>query len=382
MVLSINDQQLKRLKTFESANDYVGGWRYLASIGDRYADNAYAAVVEGSAYSEGRLFTLLVRHHWKNTAETAAYEQKFAQVALQHFENYVRIVDRERGKLPTSEQIERSYRDAVENAGLAAYTAFDGVFTQSIGSLTGKNVDWADFLRIEAARQVESHVFDDLDSTRSWKLVASALSTASLEHQGEIRIESSRVNTEALSAVIELISETVGNVRLQLNDLSLPAGAFTEPPFSPQVLHPVVAPTTAPQTPVPAPLAQVSTTPMRATTVDAPMQPVQPALLATGTQPDLHTPILLVRHILEPVHRLSIERFLNGDMGHPRIGRCPMPVLFTRREPHHVAGADLAQFSAPALGEAAAGGDDQGLAERVRVPGRARAGLEGHGSAA
>lgn len=46
-------------------------------------------------------------------------------------------------------------------------------------------------------------------------------------------------------------------------------------------------------------------------------------------------------------------------------------------EPDHVAGADLLDGATLALDPAAARGDDQRLPERVRVPGRAGAGLEG-----
>ena len=47
-----------------------------------------------------------------------------------------------------------------------------------------------------------------------------------------------------------------------------------------------------------------------------------------------------------------------------------------------VAGADFLDGAARALRPAAAGGDDQRLAERMRVPGGARAGLEGDAGAA
>ena len=59
-----------------------------------------------------------------------------------------------------------------------------------------------------------------------------------------------------------------------------------------------------------------------------------------------------------------------------------MPVLLARREPDDVAGADLLDRAALALHAAEAGGDEQRLAERVRVPRGAGARLEGDGRAA
>ena len=59
------------------------------------------------------------------------------------------------------------------------------------------------------------------------------------------------------------------------------------------------------------------------------------------------------------------------------VGGGAVPVLLAGREPDDVAGADLLDRPALALHPAAAGGDDQRLAERVGVPGRPRARLEG-----
>ncbi len=51
-------------------------------------------------------------------------------------------------------------------------------------------------------------------------------------------------------------------------------------------------------------------------------------------------------------------------------------MLLTSRNPHHVADTNFLDDVAPALHAANAGRHDQGLAARVRMPRRARAGLE------
>ncbi len=61
---------------------------------------------------------------------------------------------------------------------------------------------------------------------------------------------------------------------------------------------------------------------------------------------------------------------LNGDVRQSRGRRGAMPVLLARREPHHVPRPDLLDRAAPALRQAGAEGDDQGLAQRMGVPGR------------
>ena len=58
-----------------------------------------------------------------------------------------------------------------------------------------------------------------------------------------------------------------------------------------------------------------------------------------------------------------------------------MPVLLSGREPHHIAGTYLVDGPTFALNPSQACGDNQGLTERVCVPGGACARLESHARA-
>jgi hypothetical protein len=88
--------------------------------------------------------------------------------------------------------------------------------------------------------------------------------------------------------------------------------------------------------------------------------------------------VLLVAHLFHPVHYLSIELLLNGDMRHGCGQRGPVPVLFAGWKPNHIPGADLLDRAAFALGPTAPSSDDQRLTERVRMPRSPRARLEGN----
>jgi hypothetical protein len=88
-------------------------------------------------------------------------------------------------------------------------------------------------------------------------------------------------------------------------------------------------------------------------------------------------PVLLVSHVFHPVNDPAFKLFLNGDVHHGRSWRGSMPMLFAGRNPDHVAGTDLLNWAAPALHPAATVSHDEGLAERVRMPGGPRAWLEG-----
>src|SRR4051812_33320915 len=90
----------------------------------------------------------------------------------------------------------------------------------------------------------------------------------------------------------------------------------------------------------------------------------------------LRPAVLLVRHVLQPIDGLAVERFLNGDMAHAGRGCRAMPVLLAGQADHHVAGPDLAFRTVGTLHPTATGRDDQPLAKRMRMPSRAGAGLE------
>src|SRR5260370_1106847 len=89
-------------------------------------------------------------------------------------------------------------------------------------------------------------------------------------------------------------------------------------------------------------------------------------------------PILFVADLFHPVDHFAVALFLNGDVGHGRGGRSPMPVLLAGREPHDVTRANFFERTSPALCEAAARRDDKGLAERMGVPCGAGTWFEGN----
>ena len=91
--------------------------------------------------------------------------------------------------------------------------------------------------------------------------------------------------------------------------------------------------------------------------------------------------VLFVADVLHPVDYFAVLLFLDGDVGHGRRWRGAVPVLLAGGEPDDVAGTDLLDWAAPALCPAAARGDDESLAERMRVPGSPRARLECHAGA-
>src|SRR5215469_13105290 len=92
--------------------------------------------------------------------------------------------------------------------------------------------------------------------------------------------------------------------------------------------------------------------------------------------------VLLVADSLEPVNELPIELFLDRDVRHGGRGRGAVPVLLSRRAPDDIARSDDPDRTAPALHQATSGGDDQCLAEWMRMPVAARARLERHMGAA
>src|SRR5689334_15912138 len=88
--------------------------------------------------------------------------------------------------------------------------------------------------------------------------------------------------------------------------------------------------------------------------------------------------VLLVTDLLHPVDGRAVELFLDSDVAHSRGGRGAVPVLLVGGKPHHITGTNVLDRSTLTLNPAATGGDDQCLAERMRVPRSARPNLEGY----
>ncbi len=125
--------------------DYGKAWRVLADNGDGYADNAAAVtgdVREGSGYA----MQTMVRNHWENaTGSSEAYDTKFRQVARDHLDNYLKIL--ERGEISSSNDIVTSYKQSLEKNGLSPDVAFDAAWESS----TGNNY-WAHVLGMDLDR--------------------------------------------------------------------------------------------------------------------------------------------------------------------------------------------------------------------------------------
>src|SRR6266508_6332740 len=91
--------------------------------------------------------------------------------------------------------------------------------------------------------------------------------------------------------------------------------------------------------------------------------------------------VLFVADLVHPVDIPAVQRFLNGDVRHRRRRRCAMPMLQAGRKPDHITGPNFLDRPALALNPAAAGHDNQSLAERMRMPGGAGTRLEGDAAA-
>lgn len=79
--------------------------------------------------------------------------------------------------------------------------------------------------------------------------------------------------------------------------------------------------------------------------------------------------VLFVTDLFHPVDDCAIDFFRNGDMGHGTVWCSSVPVLHTGRDPDNIPLPDLLYRPPPPLYPTSASGHDQGLAERVGVPG-------------
>jgi Ca2+-binding RTX toxin-like protein len=159
----------------------------------------------------------MVRQHWGNTAGSTAYSQYFDAVALMHLNNYLLLLENT-PNWPNSSQIEGSYRNSVEFYGLPASTAFDGVFTQSVGTITSGDYDWPHALGMDEARIVPSDVFDDIGFIEASQTLAETVYDTIVEfvEQGWGMLED--IVEFATDAVLDFLDEAKKTALEKLKD--------------------------------------------------------------------------------------------------------------------------------------------------------------------
>ncbi|HFC7429435.1 TPA: iron-regulated protein FrpC, partial [Neisseria meningitidis] len=147
----LTPEQIQTLRGYASRGDTYGGWRYLANLGDRYADDA-AAIVGKDANLNGLNLWMKkgVENLWDDTVGKKTRLEKFDRVALQHFRQYARLINQNNGRLPNTSEIERSYYKAVTDNGVSSSAAIDLVINRSLPDMADGY--WALGLGIEAER--------------------------------------------------------------------------------------------------------------------------------------------------------------------------------------------------------------------------------------
>ncbi|HGT4277827.1 TPA: hypothetical protein ACM245_001590, partial [Neisseria meningitidis] len=147
----LTPEQIQTLRGYAFRGDTYGGWRYLANLGDRYADDA-AAIVGKDANLNGLNLWMKkgVENLWDDTVGKKTRLEKFDRVALQHFSQYVDLINENNGRLPNTSEIERSYYKAVTENGVSSSAAIDLVINRSLPDMADGY--WALGLGIEAER--------------------------------------------------------------------------------------------------------------------------------------------------------------------------------------------------------------------------------------
>ncbi|WP_454259272.1 hypothetical protein [Pseudoxanthomonas mexicana] len=213
---NLSQGQLNTLRSLHQQGHYAEAWRQLAQWGDTYADDAANVTGEPSDFY-GQFMNEMVRQHWGNTAGSTAYSQYFDAVALMHLNNYLLLLENT-PNWPNSSQIEGSYRNSVEFYGLPASTAFDGVFTQSVGTITSGDYDWPHALGMDEARIVPSDVFDDIGFIEASQTLAETVYDTIVEfvEQGWGMLED--IVEFATDAVLDFLDEAKKTALEKLKD--------------------------------------------------------------------------------------------------------------------------------------------------------------------
>lgn len=139
--LNITAEELAKLIDMKDQGKISEAWNFLGRKGDAYAYLAGAIVADDTASMSplARLFYEMVRSQWNNTGaggpDGAWGGTVFKGVGKKHLENYLTLFgDGKHGGpgayvLPTTIEIETSYRQALTLWGLPPITAIDSLFS-------------------------------------------------------------------------------------------------------------------------------------------------------------------------------------------------------------------------------------------------------------
>lgn len=140
-VLNITADDLKLARQLLARGDLAGvsaAWAMLGEKGDAYGFLASKVVASDTAGMHwlARVFYELVHIQWTNTAGAGLWgDTTFLRVGQQHLDNYLQLLENSNltgvggYTLPTTIQIEDSYKKALLANGVPPITAIDSLFS-------------------------------------------------------------------------------------------------------------------------------------------------------------------------------------------------------------------------------------------------------------
>jgi len=143
MSKAITEAAYHAAKAKADAGDTFGAWQVLAGAGDNYA-RAGARIMDPNGDS---FIKAMVGKTWEFSVGLGVYNAKFSTVAAHHLSGYLTIIkesiDKKEGAvLPTTFQIEESYKEALDGSNVSHNASIDAI----INSLGGLSPHWARLL--------------------------------------------------------------------------------------------------------------------------------------------------------------------------------------------------------------------------------------------
>lgn len=134
--LNISETELNQLIEMKDQGRIAEAWNLLGAKGDAYAFLAGAIVSDNVADMPplARMFYEMVRSQWENSVGAGVWGgEVFQDVGKRHLENYLTLLGSRGGSgayvLPTTKEIEASYKEALGRSGLPPITAIDSLFS-------------------------------------------------------------------------------------------------------------------------------------------------------------------------------------------------------------------------------------------------------------
>jgi len=197
---SISLSTVSEARNLQAQGKTSEAWGVLAAAGDEYATQAAYITDPETPHS----LKSIVKSLWITNGGQEAL-QRWDVVAEKHLDNYLRLMEDNGGKLPTSFAIEQSYKDAVTSFGLPTSIAIDLVLNRIEDYIDG--AEWSYALFLSSDRRVTDSPISANDISKLWASGSFSIATlrGAISFYGELETHNTQITSELIMSIFNSV---------------------------------------------------------------------------------------------------------------------------------------------------------------------------------